>query len=368
MTTHYETLGVRPDATAKEIRSAYRKIALAHHPDRSSSPHSKSVFIAATEAYDVLGDEFERAEYDRMLGRRAESNARKAEEERLERLRQTERRRTPAAPAPEPAKPRSAGFDAAGTAKGMKTAFSLGRLDEADRLAEALLAKFPRTAEAHALRGDVARAKGRPTEALRHYALAVQHDPRNLAYARRYEEIVTRTSVVTRGKRVAVTEVRGHPAWPALGGLAAIAALAAGGLIHEPPVVRELGAISTWNVPMVVAMTVAGLLTGVGMSLGGLLDRFHGTGGGLSVAVLLGAVAFVNYWAAAGLFAMLGLLSGFAAGPSRLFAATGAMTMLAMVAGLMNPALDPLQILLWGGNVVYVAAVAGWLFADALRS
>jgi molecular chaperone DnaJ len=64
---YYEVLGVERNATAEQIKSAYRKAALKWHPDRN--PENKQVaeekFRQCSEAYSVLSDEQKRAVYDR---------------------------------------------------------------------------------------------------------------------------------------------------------------------------------------------------------------------------------------------------------------------------------------------------------------
>jgi molecular chaperone DnaJ len=61
---YYKTLGVPSTATAKEITSAYRKLAKKHHPD--TNPGSDEVFKEISAAYDVLGDADKRKEYDEV--------------------------------------------------------------------------------------------------------------------------------------------------------------------------------------------------------------------------------------------------------------------------------------------------------------
>lgn len=65
MKDHYETLGVSRNATADEIKSAYRKLAMKYHPDRN--PNDKSAeekFKEISAAYEILGDEKKRREYN----------------------------------------------------------------------------------------------------------------------------------------------------------------------------------------------------------------------------------------------------------------------------------------------------------------
>lgn len=65
-TDYYELLGVARDASAQDIKKAFRRKARELHPDVSSDPDAEEKFRAVNEAYSVLSDEAKRSNYDRF--------------------------------------------------------------------------------------------------------------------------------------------------------------------------------------------------------------------------------------------------------------------------------------------------------------
>ena len=63
---YYEVLGIKKDATDKEITSAFRSLARKYHPDKNSDPGASDKFKEIQEAYAVLSDSAQKENYDRF--------------------------------------------------------------------------------------------------------------------------------------------------------------------------------------------------------------------------------------------------------------------------------------------------------------
>src|SRR6188508_1065492 len=64
---YYDVLGVAKGASTDDIRRAFKKKAMEHHPDRNRhDPKSEARFKEVNEAYDVLKDDQKKAAYDRF--------------------------------------------------------------------------------------------------------------------------------------------------------------------------------------------------------------------------------------------------------------------------------------------------------------
>lgn len=65
ITDPYTLLGLAPEADQHQIKRAFRRMALRHHPDRDPGPRAAETFRAVHQAYETLIDPARRAAYDR---------------------------------------------------------------------------------------------------------------------------------------------------------------------------------------------------------------------------------------------------------------------------------------------------------------
>ncbi|KAG8012787.1 Dynamin-1-like protein [Nibea albiflora] len=63
---YYDILGVPRDATERQIKKAFHKLAMTYHPDKNKSPDAEGKFREIAEAYETLSDETRRREYDQF--------------------------------------------------------------------------------------------------------------------------------------------------------------------------------------------------------------------------------------------------------------------------------------------------------------
>jgi curved DNA-binding protein CbpA len=362
--THYEVLGVPENATQDQIRSAYRKLVLQYHPDRSGTKSTTDIFVEIVEAYSVLSNPTRRANYDAIL--------------RVRREQRESARRSSAQPQPprwEPQPPSSAPPPSSPAAERRwavqlneaMAAFSRGRLDRAESIVRQVLNADYRIALAHAILGDVLRERGDLEGALTHYAYAIQFDPQNQTYQRRYFGIQHRGTRAERAPRSAQRTIL--PMIVAT----AVTCFCLGYIVFAKEPAAGLPAfVGTWTVGLLVMLFLNGVALGAALSLTEAVDAcdvvMRTSTGKLSRGAALGIIAVVNFWAAAALYLLLSIVQDtFTPTLSRVLTLVGLLTACYAVASAMTETIAWPQTLVWGGNLIYLGVLGGWVVADAFR-
>jgi curved DNA-binding protein CbpA len=356
---HYKTLGVSENASADEVKSAFRRIARENHPDVSSSDGSKEVFLRAKEAYEVLNDPERRRAYDLSLGhaRQAQANQRRVQHQSNDRA----RRRV-----------QQAAEDRAPSSELLRMSMLLNshRFREAEAVARQVLRIEPKSAQAYATLAEAARVRGDLDSAARYFAYAAQYAPDNRVY--REKSIEAQEALSRRANSDSPRVRQNAPIAVGAGAFVVLASSLYVVLAAEPPAFPSFKPIAAWPLSLLFMLVVAGLSIGVSLSVSGLLDVFDANRGSavmrVAPATALGAVAVVSFWVALLFYVFVGATQqAFNASMSRLIGGVFFAVMVFTVAAYNLNSEAATQTFLWGGNVLYIAAAVGWFVSDSLK-
>lgn len=359
----YRILGVTANATPEQIRKAFRKLALLYHPDRNKSADAARKFADVMEAYEILRDPERRKNFDTVF-RLAQEEKRAAESKRQEQAAQ--------AP-PQYTQPRVVTVQGRSAPKRDEVAkvallFSRGRFAEAEALAQEILRENPKEALAYAVLADIAKSRGEYNHAINLFARAVQSDPGNITYQQRYEELVKRQSTYS------LTKGSPNSAVTALGSAFFLVALASIYIAVSPerPAFTSIPIVSTWTIGLFLMLFVSGVAVGLGLGLGGIVnplrDIASSSSGRLAPGLTISFLSLVNFWVATAVYFVAGFFQGsLNTSLSKLFAGCIAAILLLSMGATSSPNIAGMQALLWGGNLLYLGAMIGWMISDMIR-
>ncbi len=357
--TPYEILGLKDSATPEEIKRAHRKLVMEYHPDRNSSADASAKFIEVTKAYEVLSDPIRRAEYDRL---------RKINEE-LRKKKQSQRPPTPKQPTTNNQKPKSSPVSQKQKEERLRKLMSVGNVKEAEILARQIVAEDPRSALSYAALGDIARSRGDWKLASKMFAYANQFDPRNDIYLRKHEEMLDQfnRTEISRHKQ---SNQDGRWVSPVVGTVLTVVAGCFVAMSPEESVFAKGTIVSSWTVGLVSMLFFSGAIMGATLCLADYLDRFEVTTamGRISPNLLFLLLGVVNLWVAGAIYIVVGgLMRSFSITLSRLMIGLVGVVVILTIGAAGSQAIDPYEVLLWGGSVVSAGALFGWAFGDGLR-
>lgn len=358
--THYVELGVLETATTAEIRTAYRRLVLLYHPDRSGDKNTTQRFVRISGAYRALSDEAARKEYDEGLRYRREREAqRTAPKPPAETQRRATQKTTTRTVGDEAAKvQQAAGF------------FASGRYDQAESILKLVLRTTPNSALAYAILGDISRQRGDIRQALTQYSYAVQFAPANVGYQRRYEELLEQSSKVTKHGYVEAKQPKSAPI------IVSTLLVALMGIVvsvsKDKPLLAGFDIVSTFTFTFVLFLFLAGITVGASASIGGYVDKLRsvmvGASGRASPFAVISVLGVLSFWMAALLYFATGLSKdAFTYSASRIIGAVAAVTLLFILCGWMSSVISPIEAVLWSGSVVWMGALGGWAIADGFR-
>ncbi|MEP0765151.1 MAG: J domain-containing protein [Fimbriimonadia bacterium] len=365
---HYRILGLDRHATQEEIKARYRQLVRELHPDVSCSPETTARFVQVTESYRVLSDPVRRSNFDAILdieSRRSGNKAGTAPSS-------GERRQASSEQAPKAGpSPTSASREVRERLDAAHIHFATGRLRLAEQEAKTLIGRYPRLAPAYALLGDVYRTQQKWDVAARMYSLAIQYAPHDRSFERRYQQVLDKLEEIRLAKQGPLARsIRNRNV--ALGVSLIVQPVLMGFVcVSNDAPLALLPMILHWTPSLLLMMFVSGAITGVLLSASEQLDRWESLGslgGRFSRAGVYGVVAAIQFWVALVAYGVSALLQE-AGSPSltRLFGWTTILTACFAVAFSLPQPHGWAEVAIWGGNVLFLGALAGWRVMDAFK-
>jgi len=405
--THYEVLGLPPEATVDQIKKRYRELVRKYHPDLNRDhPEYHEVFVRITGAYEVLSDTTRRARYDLDLRdkQRKQADARSGAygsapfTQRPTSPPGGASRPNPSGPPPGTRPPSTAGdFRARREAEQRKQAvarqmeqarqaFQRGNYREAQRLCEEVV-QTSRNAAAYDMLGDVYSRQGRYDEAIQCYTVAAQmlpNDGRIMTKLNRAVQQSRRSGPTTVGDDFlrnsaayappANTQKRvGYQLAVTFFGLAIVLFMMAWPLGRsEAPI--GLGFAPHWTLSHLVFMAIDGLFAGAILAAAGwlrppdqeLLYQTFGLGRfNLPMGVLLFLTGILFYPLA--LLLYLPIAYQQASVSRSVLSVFAAAFLLVLGFTFAAPRDGTVETLLLGGNVLFPAMLFGWFIGELFR-
>jgi len=384
--SYYDILGVALDASELEIKKRYRVLVRRYHPDVATDKESaKSAFLEITEAYNTLINPNKRLIYDASLVTRTfktNKSASASTAPKQERAGQSQSR--PSRESTYSGNRSNTNYATTGARvqsalRHARRTFVGGQLFLTIDACREVIGLDPRNVDAHVLLGDVYRIQNRYDEAIAMYTIAAQLDPRNV-------EVQTKIDKLLRSDHVsALGEINERQASLRMGlnfiGFAMIGALLLWLSMGPGKPIRWFGyhlpIIDGWSTNLILVLAFTGILAGIILSVNCWIREIDDelifpsiSASGMKqvsypIGLLLVILSLFNFYAAAGIYLIIGLLQESISGSIfRTFAATVLLTLAA--AAVYNSA--GREVLLFGGNVVFLALLLGWGIGDLFRA
>jgi hypothetical protein len=372
--TYYEILGVPRTATQEQIKRRYRLLARKYHPDvAQDKAAAQAAFIQISEAYQTLSNSDKRTIYDVGLD--------------AEMFRVEPRRSSTSNPSYRPtapgARPTRTTAEMAAEARGLvaeaQVAFIQGQLRMAETLCKRARNLDKRNLQAHVILGDIYRTQGQVDDAVAMYSVAAQLDPGNKQVMAKLGRLLRQqgkvNDVVARHERKAALRLGiSLMGWSMGAFMFIMLSMSPGDPI--PWLHANLSLVSTWSTSLITVLLITGALTGFLLSVNESVEPlddeliFQGVrtmgarNQNLPLGLILVGFNLFNFYSAVIMYTIIGVVQD-SLSKSVYKSFVAAFGLVVVAAFVYTPGSD--QVLLFGGNVAFLALLFGWGIGDMFR-
>ena len=374
--TYYEILGVPRTSTQEQIKRRYRLLARKYHPDVAQDKAAAQVaFIQISEAYKTLSNPDKRTIYD--VGRDAEMF--RVEPRRSSTSNPSYRTTAPGTGARPSRTTAEVTADARKLVEEAQIAFIQGQLRMAEALCKRARNLDKRNPQAHVILGDIYRTQGQIDDAVAMYTVAVQLDPGNKQAMSKLGRLLRQqgkvNDLVVRHERKAALRIGlSLMGWSMSAFMFIMLSMSPGEPI--PWLHTNLPLVGTWSTSLITVLLITGALTGFLLSVNESVDPlddelvFQGVrtmgarNSNLPLGLILVGFNLFNFYSAVIMYTIIGLVQdSLSKSVYKSFVATFVLVVVATF--VYTPGAE--QVLLFGGNVAFLAVLFGWGIGDMFR-
>lgn len=386
---YYDILGLQKTASPDQIKQRYRQLARKYHPDVAEDKAlAKAKFLEIAEAYQTLINEDRRLLYDTSLdshilrqqaSRPTTSRAASDASDTGHSSHAHSHAHSQSSQSQSQTRAQAAETDRIKMAeirrwlKEAEASLAIGQFRSAIYASKEVLRLDTRNVRAHIILGDVYRIQGANDQAMAMYTIAVQLDPKNVDVQSKLDRLCRKAKVeqLSPDERSASLRIGLNLIGVAVG---IFMLFLLGTSANEPIswIRSHIPFIDSWSRQLVLTLGVTGALAGFLLSMNEKVQHLgeelvfksvQGSGVSYPIGLLLMVFSLFSFYIAALVYVITGVLQEeISKSVVIAFTATGALILIATIIYTGH-----LQVLAFGGNVVFPAVMLGWMTGDMFR-
>lgn len=359
---YYEILGVSRNATSAQIKRSYKELVRKYHPDVSNDKEqAHAMFLLINEAYEVLGSQFHRREYDRNLPPLVKHKFNYSANQEVKNKESS-------------FEPNIHGADIYKYLARAKDLLAQKKYSDAASTVNHALKLDEKNPRAYAVMGDIYKAQGRTGMALKAYSLVLQLNPNDRQTEEKLTELMSKKigkQMVTKGNTGPTFAQKMSVTWWGIALIILMFPFISPGKPMES--LKNMKMISLFSSNLVLAIIISSVIIGAMLCYIGKTEHpdeelvFENGAGRWSIVpttIMLVISSVIWFPIAAGLYIVLGFIQQSIS--RSISIVIGAVAAVVIISALLYQPVGvdvsqaKFQVLSFGGNFSFLPMVAGW--------